>query len=183
MQENTTNNANQGDKMTSESATNSTTDTQVEKPNFVPQGRVNEMTAKYKSEIDELKTQLDAKNKADKDKELSDMAKRGEQDKVIEQLKQELEKATPYREKYTNLENSQKAELLKDLPEDLQEKYANHDLDVVADISNAYKNSAKKPNMVNANAPVRNIAVKSTDVIDNKELAWHEKIAYFKNKQ
>ena len=78
MNENSTDNVKQDDKMTSESATNSTTDTQVDKPNFVPQGRVNEMSAKYKSEIEDLKTKLDARDKADKDKELAELAERGD---------------------------------------------------------------------------------------------------------
>ena len=52
MEENLNNSDKQVDKMESESATNSTADTQVDKPNYVPQGRVNEMTAKFKSEIE-----------------------------------------------------------------------------------------------------------------------------------
>ena len=184
MEENLNNSDKQVDKMESESATNSTADTQVDKPNYVPQGRVNEMTAKFKSEIEDLKKQIEERNKADKDLELAKLAEQGEQDKVIAQLKQELEKATPYVDKFKQLVNTQKAELLKDLPAELQEKYTNHDLDVVKDIHSAYTANSSKSNMVNSNSAVRKVNnLKANDVVGDKSLSWGEKLSYFKNRQ
>ena len=174
-------NATQGDKMTSESATNSTTDTQVEKPNFVPQGRVNEMTAKHKSEIDLLKSQLDGYTKADKEREMKELSDKGEQETIITNLQAELDTLSPYKDKYTTLVDEQKAEYLKDLPEDLQEKYKLHDLDVVKDIHSAYTSNAKPTNMVNSNAPIRNVKMNTKDVLAS-DLSWNEKLAHFKNK-
>ena len=182
MEKDLTNNVKQDEKMATESATDSTTDTQVDKPNFVPQARVNEMTANFKSEIDDLKSQIDKRNKADKENELAELEKRGEQDKVIAQLKQELEIATPYMDKYNNLVTAQKAELLKDLPKELQDKYVDHELEVVADIHNAYKANASKSNMVNSKTAVRNVNMNANEVVKSKELSWGEKLNYFKTK-
>ena len=175
-------NVNQDEKMASESATNSTTDTQVDKPNYVPQGRVNEITAKHRSEVEAMQTQLDGYSKADKAREMKELTDRGEQDKIITNLQAELDTLSPYKAKYVTLVDAQKAEYLKDLPEDLQEKYKLHDLDVVKDIHSAYTSNAKpSTNMANANTPVRNVSMDGKSILDS-DMSWNEKLASFKNK-
>ena len=115
--------AKQGEKMTSESATDSTTDKQVAKQeNNVPQARVNEMVAKSKETITE---------------EIINF-KESLNDRLIKQLKQTIEDQKVYVEEGKASAKRERESYLSQLPEDKREKYADHPIDFLQDAVELY---------------------------------------------
>lgn len=131
--------AKQGEKMTSESATDSTTDKQVAKQeNNVPQARVNEMVAKSKETITELEAKLRKYEEGEKARELEELEKAGETDRLIKQLKQTIEDQKVYVEEGKASAKRERESYLSQLPEDKREKYADHPIDFLQDAVELY---------------------------------------------